>query len=112
MPLWLTILLAILIVLLVSYLLIKNPKVSHSTLKGSYGIEEVKKIIPKDINFSASKVTTKDGYILKTFNLRHKSKYNPDYPPILFMHGVSSSACNFMTNGDKQSPAYILARLG
>lgn len=112
MPFWLTILFSTLIIALIIYLLFRNPKVSHSTLKGSYSPEEIKKMVPRDINFSVFKVTTKDGYILKTFNLRNKEKYDPKLAPVLFMHGVSSSACNFMTNGDDLSPAYILARLG
>ena len=79
----------------------------------SYGYDEPLKHIPEEsYSFKALKITTEDGYILSLFRIRHRENFDSDLPPVVMMHGLSSSAINYIMGGESKSPALILASKG
>lgn len=58
----------------------------------------------------AHRVETKDGYLLKVYRLLPKFKARKK--PVFLMHGVLSSAADFLITGPKIALAYLLADHG
>ena len=59
-------------------------------------------------------VTTKDGYILTVFRIPGK-KNEIDFaekPPVLFQHGIYSSADTWIMNHVEKAPAFVAATAG
>lgn len=57
-------------------------------------------------------MTTSDGYTLQIFNLRSKSKFNPNLNPVLLQHPIGSSALSWLVICETRSPAIVLAKKG
>lgn len=56
-------------------------------------------------------VQTKDSYILKMHRILSKN-LSPNKLPVLFMHGLSSTAGIFLIQGQQKSLPYLLAKEG
>lgn len=58
----------------------------------------------------AHRVETRDGYLLKVYRLL--PKFKTAKKPVFLMHGVLSSAADFLITGPKIALAYLLADNG
>lgn len=76
-----------------------------------YSIDHIAEFIPDRFKVETFNVTTDDGYTLQLFNVRSKTKFNPKLNPVLFQHGLGSSAARYLVLGER-SAAYIMADLG
>lgn len=73
---------------------------------------------PKGYPLEEHDVTTRDGYILRTFRIPHGRHENASEasttirPPVLLLHGVSLSSTCWVVNEPSESLAFILADAG
>ena len=68
-------------------------------------------LVPDAYNFESHDVTTKDGYILKMFRLRDKTRLSANLikkGPILIVHCLTCSADEYMVNGELSLGRYLL----
>lgn len=76
-----------------------------------FDLSHIEDWIPDRFDVRIFNVTTDDGYILQLFNVRSKEHYNPELDPLLFQHGLGSSAASYLIC-EIQSPAYVMADKG
>ena len=108
------ILIIIAILVILGFLLYKqfqNPVITMKDLH-TYKTNNLRRLVPKEFDFTTHKVTTEDGYILQLINIRHKENYKEEYNPVLIQHGNTSSCSYFLTNDPHLCPPLILAKLG
>ena len=79
----------------------------------SYNLDGIKSLLDlSEFSLERIRVETEDGYILSLFNIRHKDNYDPSKKPVIFQHGIGSSAAGWLIGGTENSPACILAKKG